>query len=112
MAQHSYPLYLQLKQVLEDFIFSGKLLPGQEISSIRSLAERYQVNPNTIQRALSSLREEKLILLNHGRLFVTSDRQMVLQCRERKARLLASQLCTSLVSLGYGQEDILALGGL
>ena len=54
--QHDIPLYIQVKQKLEDSILSGKFALGQEIPSIRSLAVDFQVNPNTVQRALSLLR--------------------------------------------------------
>lgn len=90
--QRSDPLYIQVKQKQEDSILSGKFALGQEIPSIRSLAVDFQVNPNTIQRALSLLREEKLICLSsHRRFSVTRDALLIRRCQERKAQLTSCQ---------------------
>ena len=106
--QYDDPLYRQVKQQLEGFILSGKFAVGQEIPSIRSLAVDFQVNPNTVQRALSLLREEKLICLSsHRRFSVTQDALLIRRCKERKAQLLVLQLRDSLSTLGYGCDDIL-----
>lgn len=106
--QHDDPLYMQTKQKLEDSILSGKFALGQEIPSIRSLAVDFQVNPNTIQRALNLLREENLICLSsHRRFSVTRDALLICRCKERKAKLLVLQLRKSLFTLGYGWNEIL-----
>ena len=106
--QHDDPRYMQAKQKLEDSILSGKFALGQEIPSIRSLAVDFQVNPNTIQRALNLLREENLICLSsHRRFSVTRDALLIYRCKERKAKLLVLQLRKSLFTLGYGWNEIL-----
>lgn len=46
------------KEVTEDIkrkIISGKYDPGQQLQSILSLAEQYNVNKNTVQMALGNL---------------------------------------------------------
>ena len=99
--------FLLLRQRLEDSILSGKLALGQEIPSIRSLAVIFQVNPNTAQRALSLLREEKLIRLSsRRRFFVTRDALWIRQCKERKAKSLVLQLRASLSAPGYEWNEI------
>ena len=72
------PIYLQL---LEDFkvkISSGKWKSGQKIDSVRNLAHSYQVNPNTVQRALQELEREGLCesMRTMGR-FVTEDKNLI-----------------------------------
>ncbi len=105
--QRDIPLYLQVKQRLEDSILSGKLALGQEIPSIRSLAVAFHVNPNTIQRTLSLLQEEKLLCLSsRRRFFVTRDALWIRQCKERKAKSLVLQLRASLSALGYEWNEI------
>ena len=49
--QHDDPLYIQVKQELEDFILSGKFALGREIPSIRAPAVDFQVNTDTVQHA-------------------------------------------------------------
>ena len=104
--QRNLPLYLQVEQDLEDTILSGRFMPGQDIPPIRTLAVTYQVNPNTIQRALSLLREAQLIQPRHQRLFVTSDACLICRRRAEKVRSLALQLYDVLSHLGYTRDEI------
>ncbi|WP_179637076.1 winged helix-turn-helix domain-containing protein [Terribacillus aidingensis] len=58
------------KEVAEDIkrkIISGKYDPGQQLQSILSLAELYNVNKNTVQMALAALREEELVITIRGK---------------------------------------------
>ena len=104
--RHTYSLYLQVEQDLENSILSGGLAPGHKISSVRSLAAIYQVNPYTVQRALSLLRKEQLIELIKGRFFVTRDSSMIGRCREKKVQFLVLKLHESLSALGYSWKDL------
>ena len=49
------PIYLQIVNQVKYLIASGRLEEGEEMPSIRSLAERLMVNPNTIARAYREL---------------------------------------------------------
>ena len=104
--QCNKPLYIQVKQELENSILSGKLKPGQVIPSVRSLAGTYQINPSTAQRALNFFRDENLIQLNHRHFSVTSNPYLICHAREKQAKRLTQQLCAPLSSLGYSRYDI------
>lgn len=72
------PIYIQL---LEDFkvkISSGKWKSGDKIDSVRNLAKEYEVNPNTVQRALQELEREGLCESQRtlGR-FITEDKRLI-----------------------------------
>ena len=72
------PIYLQ---ILEDFklkISSGVWKAGDKIDSVRNLAKDYEVNPNTVQRALQELEREGLAKSNRtsGR-FITDDEKLI-----------------------------------
>jgi GntR family transcriptional regulator len=54
-AKDGVPIYLQVMQQVKYLIASGRLLPGEELPSIRTLAEQLLVNPNTIARAYREL---------------------------------------------------------
>ena len=47
------PLYIQLTEQLKRLILSGEYSPGEPFPSVRELATSANVNPNTMQRALS-----------------------------------------------------------
>ena len=49
-AQGGVPIYLQVMQQIKYLVASGKLRAGDELPSIRALAEELIVNPNTIAR--------------------------------------------------------------
>jgi GntR family transcriptional regulator len=54
-AQDGVPIYLQVMQQIKYLVASGRLGPGEELPSIRALAEQLLVNPNTIARAYREL---------------------------------------------------------
>ena len=49
------PIFIQLVEILKTDILSGKLSPGDKISTVRDLAQEAAVNPNTMQRAMTEL---------------------------------------------------------
>ena len=59
--ENNIPIYIQLVEQLKIDIISGKLKPGDRLPSVREFALNLKVNPNTMQKALAELEEEKLI---------------------------------------------------
>ena len=49
-----YP-YLQISSVIRATVLRGKYVPGQHLPPIRTLAEREECNPATVQKALKVL---------------------------------------------------------
>jgi GntR family transcriptional regulator len=49
------PIYQQILQQVKYLVASGRLETGEELPPIRVLAERIQVNPNTVARAYREL---------------------------------------------------------
>ena len=49
------PVYEQLINRIEELIISGALPPDTQIPSVRALAVELTVNPNTVQKAYTSL---------------------------------------------------------
>ena len=58
----SKPVYQQIKSRLRDAILAGEYPPGSRIPSVRELAADARVNPNTMQRALSELEREEILV--------------------------------------------------
>jgi GntR family transcriptional regulator len=52
------PLNEQIKSGLRGLVARGLLKPGDQAPSVRSLAERLKVNPNTVARAFRELAQE------------------------------------------------------
>jgi len=60
------PLYLQLMQLIRHAAESGVLRDGDQLPSIRALAEELVVSPNTVVKAYTELEHEGLIELRQG----------------------------------------------
>jgi DNA-binding transcriptional regulator YhcF (GntR family) len=56
-------IYLQIGEHLCDSIVNGKWVAGEKIPSVREMAVRVEVNPNTVMRTYTDL-EQKGILYN------------------------------------------------
>lgn len=68
------PVSLQIASALRIDIVNGKYKPGDQFPTVRQLACDASVNPNTVQKALSTLENEGLLVTKstNGR-FVTED---------------------------------------
>ncbi len=79
------PVYQQIMAAIRGAILTGELSPGKKVPSVRDLAAQAQVNPNTMQRALTELEREGLLISGgtSGRT-VTQD-QDVLQAMRKQA---------------------------
>ena len=52
------PIYEQVRDGLRTLIVSGALASGEKLPSVRELASKLSINPNTIQRAYRELEQE------------------------------------------------------
>lgn len=104
------PIYSQLIEQIILKICSGVYPPGSKMPSVRDLAQEAEVNPNTMQRALSKLEEEGLLYSNRtvGR-FVTEDVNMVKQLRNKLAKDHIEEFLTSMTELGYDYDEIILI---
>src|SRR6186997_1658187 len=68
------PIYLQLVEQVKHAVETGALRPGEQLPSIRPLAEELVVNPNTIAKAYRELEHEGVIELRQGAGAFVSDR--------------------------------------
>jgi GntR family transcriptional regulator len=60
------PLYLQLMEQVKHAVETGALRSGDQLPTIRKLAEDLVMNPNTVARAYRELEHEGIIELKHG----------------------------------------------
>jgi GntR family transcriptional regulator len=60
------PLYLQLMQQIRHAIENGALTEGEQLPSIRSLAEELVVSPATVVKAYTELEREGVLDLHQG----------------------------------------------
>ncbi|HEX6074590.1 MAG TPA: GntR family transcriptional regulator [Micromonosporaceae bacterium] len=59
--------YLQVADALRQAIRAGTFAPGDRLPTVAELADQYRVAKMTVQRALTSLRDEGLVISWQGR---------------------------------------------
>ncbi len=60
------PIFEQIAMQLKFSIASGAIRPGEMIPSVREMARRTAVNPNTIARAYRVLQDEGIVYVRRG----------------------------------------------
>ncbi len=60
------PLYLQLMEQIKHAVETGALREGDQLPTIRKVAEDLVMNPNTVVRAYRELEHEGVLVLKHG----------------------------------------------
>jgi len=61
------PIYLQVVERIKERLASGQLRPGDQLPTVRSLAQELRVNFNTIARAYRLMDESGIISTQQGR---------------------------------------------
>lgn len=102
------PIYVQIMNKIRESIASGELGPGDRVASVRELAADFEVNPNTMQRALTELEREKLLESERtqGR-YVTSDKAAIEGLRRNIANEAADKFRAEMAALGFTEEEML-----
>src|SRR5699024_12720811 len=79
------PIYLQIKESIEDSIINGTIKVGERIPSTNELAKFYNINPATARQGINELAQEEIILKQRGvGMFVTEVGKIGrASCRER-----------------------------
>jgi GntR family transcriptional regulator len=60
------PMYLQLMEQVKHGVETGALREGDQLPTIRKLAEDLVMNPNTVARAYRELEHEDILEVKHG----------------------------------------------
>ena len=61
------PIYEQVKDGIRKLAYSGMIGPDEKLPSVRELASKLAINPNTISRAYKELEQEGFIYTLTGR---------------------------------------------
>ena len=106
--QENTPIYLQIMNNVREAIAAGELAAGERVPSVRELAGEFEVNPNTMQRALNELEREGILLSERtsGR-FVTKDAAIIGELREKMAREAADKFKREMEALGFSEREMM-----
>lgn len=100
------PIYIQLVEMIRIDIISGKFQKGQKLPSVRELALILKVNPNTVQKALVELENEKLIYTErtNGK-YVTEDEKLIEKTKKQLAQEIIDNYLNSMQNIGISYES-------
>lgn len=105
------PIYIQLVERVKHMIATGELKPGDQLPTVRQLAQDLRVNLNTIARAYTMLNDAGIISTQQGRgTFVSErpDERALSRMRADKLNALMNQVTLEALSLGYKPAEIRA----
>ena len=100
------PIYIQLVELIRIKIVSGEFQRGQKIPSVRELALAMKVNPNTMQKALVELEDEKLIYTErtNGK-YVTEDKKLIEKVKNELAKEKVENYIKSMNLIGISFDE-------
>ena len=102
------PIYLQIIDVIKMDIINKKYLPGDKIPSVREMSLIFEVNPNTIQKALGELEDLSIIETErtNGK-FVTKDKSIIEKIRKETISQMIDEFYFSMAKVGLSKKEVL-----
>ena len=100
------PIYIQLVEQLKEYIVSGKFKAGEKLLSVREFAMQIKVNPNTVQKALAEIENQKLIYTErtNGK-FVTENEELIENVKKELANQKVQKYFQDMNKLGINKQD-------
>jgi GntR family transcriptional regulator len=110
-AQDGVPIYLQVMQQIKYLVASGRLGPGEELPSIRALAEQLLVNPKTIARAYRELEVAGVVEKRRtaGTYVAESGSPLARKERIKLLKERIDQLLVEAFQMGFDLDEVLKL---
>lgn len=104
------PIYIQIAKHIKMKIISQEIKSGDQLPTVRELAEEAGVNPNTMQRAFSELEHEGIVFSKRtsGR-FVTEDEKLIKQKRHELATEELQSFVQNMHHIGFDTSDTIAV---
>lgn len=81
----SKPIFVQIKEQLEDSIINGSVNPNERVPSTNEFASYYQINPATAAKGINELVNEGILVKRRGvGMFVTEHAKTILIKKREK----------------------------
>ncbi|AAK78246.1 MULTISPECIES: GntR family transcriptional regulator [Clostridium] len=104
------PIYIQIMDKIKIDIINGTLKPGDKLPSVREMAVKFKVNPNTLQRVYQELERENITYTQRGTgSFVREDSDMIINLKKEMASEVIENFIENIKEFGFGNKDILKI---
>jgi GntR family transcriptional regulator len=102
------PIYRQIVDQVCRAVATGRLVPGEQVPSVRALAEQLAINPNTVRRTYADLIRDGVLEAQRGKGVFVARRRPVYTKAERLRRIDASleAFVNEGVHLGFTPEEL------
>jgi GntR family transcriptional regulator len=103
------PIYSQIVEQVQSQLANGILKPGDQLPTVRALAEELRVNFNTIARAYRMLDEARIISTQQGRgTYITEipPPKVTEKLRQESLIALTDRFINEAQRLGFSERDI------
>ena len=104
------PIYTQIVNQVQAQVAGGALKPGDQLPTVRSLAEELRVNFNTVARAYRILDEARIISTQQGRgTYITEipPPRVTERLRRESLQALTERYLDEALRLEFSKEEIL-----
>ena len=100
------PIYLQIVDDIVSDILNGNIKPNSKLMSIRDLASKYSVNPNTIQSATSHLITLEVIKSERGIGNIICDNTRLAKLKDEVSKKETKSFIANMKQKGLTLEDL------
>lgn len=103
------PFYKQIILQIEMAIADGRLITGEQLPTVRSLAVDLRINPNTVARAYNELEIRGIVMTQQGTGTFISDKIVELDAVEREQILagITRSFISKASSYGFHLDEII-----
>ncbi|MEG3791610.1 GntR family transcriptional regulator [Lysobacter sp. CCNWLW3] len=104
------PIGKQIADAVRMKIATAELSPGDQLPSVRGLAQQLTINPNTVAKVYAELAAEGWLEARQGLgLYVAPVRQRLSESeRERRLEDAVQRFMQDVIALGYAPEELQA----
>lgn len=105
------PIYRQLADQVRLAVAGGSLATGEQLPSVRALAEQLVINPNTVARSYAELVQEGVLESQAGKGLYVAPRQQKFSREERLRRLhqALDGFLNEVLFLDFASDEIIDL---
>jgi GntR family transcriptional regulator len=104
---HNRPIYIQLMEYLYGQICRSEMKPGEKLPSVRELAVKVGVNPNTVSRTYMEMERTHIVVTKRGQgTFVTEDAKTIQALRKTIADQQIDDFIVMMNQVGLSNEEI------
>lgn len=108
--ENNLPIYIQIVDYMKLQIVNGAIKEGEKLPSVREIARKLKVNPNTVQRSYQVLELEDIVFTQRGKgSFVTEDSTKVKELKLTMASEIVNKFINDMKELGFERDQVINL---